>query len=53
MRLTTQKLALVQKISEWLKLRSQTHTDNYQVGFAQYDFFHGGLAEYCIFKAIK
>jgi cyclopropane fatty-acyl-phospholipid synthase-like methyltransferase len=53
MRQTAQKLAPVQKISEWLKLRSQTHTDNYQVGFAQYDFFHGGLAQYCIFRATK
>jgi tocopherol O-methyltransferase len=50
---TAQKLKPVQKISQWLRLRSQTHTDNYNVGFAQYDFFHGGLAQYCIFKATK
>jgi tocopherol O-methyltransferase len=53
MRDTAQRLAPVQKISQWLKLRSQTQTDNYQVGFAQYDFFHGGLAQYCIFKVTK
>jgi tocopherol O-methyltransferase len=47
------QLGPVQKISQWLKLRSQTQTDNYQVGVAQYDFFHGGLAEYCIFRATK
>jgi tocopherol O-methyltransferase len=50
---TAQKLKPVQKISQWLKLRTQTQTDNYQVGFAQHDFFHGGLAEYCIFRATK
>lgn len=50
---TARKLAPVQKISQWLRLRSQTQTDNYNVGLAQYDFFHGGLAEYCIFRAIK
>jgi cyclopropane fatty-acyl-phospholipid synthase-like methyltransferase len=53
MRQVAKKLAPVQKISQWLKLRSKTQTDNYQVGFAQYDFFHGGLAQYCIFKATK
>lgn len=47
------RLKPVQKVSRWLKLRSQTQTDNYNVGFAQYDFFHGGLAEYCIFRATK
>jgi cyclopropane fatty-acyl-phospholipid synthase-like methyltransferase len=47
------QLGPVQKISQFLRLRSQTQTDNYQVGFAQYDFFHGGLAEYCIFRATK
>ena len=53
MRQVAQRLAPVQKLSQWLKLRSQTQTDNYQVGYAQYDFFHGGLAEYCIFKVTK
>jgi tocopherol O-methyltransferase len=53
MRDVAQRLAPVQKISQWLRLRSQTQTDNYQVGFAQYDIFHGKLAEYCIFRAEK
>lgn len=53
MRQVAERLKPVQKVSQWLKLRSQTQTDNYNVGFAQYDFFHGGLAEYCIFKATK
>ena len=53
MRDVAERLKPVQKISRWLRLRSQTQTDNYNVGFAQYDFFHGRLAEYCIFKATK
>ncbi|MFT7531114.1 MAG: tocopherol O-methyltransferase [Gammaproteobacteria bacterium] len=53
MRDVAKRLKPVQKISRWLRLRSQTQTDNYNVGFAQYDFFHGRLAEYCIFKATK
>ncbi|MDQ7090061.1 MAG: methyltransferase domain-containing protein [Methylococcales bacterium] len=47
------RLAPVQKISQWLGLRSKTQTANYKVGFAQYDFFHDKLAEYCIFTATK
>jgi cyclopropane fatty-acyl-phospholipid synthase-like methyltransferase len=50
---TAKRLAPVQKISQWLGLRKQTQSDNYQVGFAQYDFFHNRLAEYCIFTATK
>ncbi|MBL6985967.1 MAG: methyltransferase domain-containing protein [Methylobacter sp.] len=50
---TAQRLAPVQKLSQWLGLRSQAQTDNYQVGLAQYDFFHNRLAEYCIFTATK
>lgn len=50
---TAKKLAPVQKISQWLRLRSETQTGNYQVGFAQYDFFHDRMAEYCIFTATK
>lgn len=50
---TAKKLAPVQKISQWLRLRSETQTGNYQVGFAQYDFFHKRMAEYCIFTATK
>jgi cyclopropane fatty-acyl-phospholipid synthase-like methyltransferase len=47
------RLAPIQKISQWLALRSKTQTANYKVGLAQYDFFHDRLAEYCIFVATK
>lgn len=47
------RLYPVQKISQWLGLRTKIQTGNYQVGFAQYDFFHDKLAEYCIFIATK
>jgi len=50
---TTRRLYPVQKLSQWLRLRSQTQTANYQVGFAQYHFFHDKLAEYCVFTATK
>jgi hypothetical protein len=50
---TATRIAPDQKISKWLGLRKQTQSDNYQVGFAQYDFFHDRLAEYCIFTATK
>ena len=50
---TAKRLAPIHKVSEWLGLRKQTQSDNYQVGFAQYDFFHDKLAEYCIFTATK
>ncbi len=47
------RLLPVQKISQWLKLRSKIQTANFKVSFAQYDFFHNRLAEYCIFVAEK
>lgn len=50
---TATRLAPIHKISQWLGLRSKIQTANYKVGFAQYDFFHNSLAEYCIFTAIK
>jgi tocopherol O-methyltransferase len=53
MRDVAKRLKPVQKLSRWLRLRAQTQTDNYNAGFAQHDFFHGKLAEYCIFKATK
>ena len=49
----TKRLYPIQKISQWLRLRSDTQTANYETGFAQYDFFHDRLAEYCIFTATK
>jgi tocopherol O-methyltransferase len=47
------RLQPVQKISQWLGLRSEGQTANYKVGYAQYDFFHEPLAEYCVFTAQK
>ena len=49
----TKRLYPVQKISQWLGLRSAAQTANYQGGLAQYDFFHDKLAEYCLFTARK
>ncbi|MCK5871868.1 MAG: methyltransferase domain-containing protein [Methylococcales bacterium] len=50
---TAKRLEPVQKISQFLGLRSTAQTANYKVGFAQYDFFHEKLAEYCMFVATK
>ncbi|MCK5727969.1 MAG: methyltransferase domain-containing protein [Methylococcales bacterium] len=50
---TAKRLEPVQKISQFLGLRSKAQTANYNVGFAQYDFFHEKLAEYCMFVATK
>ncbi len=47
------RLYPVQKLSQWLGLRSKAQTANYQAGFAQHNFFHDRLAEYCIFTATK
>jgi len=47
------RLYPIQKLSQWLGLRSKAQTANYKVGFAQHEFFHGKLAEYCIFTATK
>jgi cyclopropane fatty-acyl-phospholipid synthase-like methyltransferase len=49
----TKRLYPVQKISQWLGLRSVAQTANYQGGLAQYDFFHQRLAEYRLFTARK
>ncbi len=43
----------VQKISQWLGLRSKAQTANYQVGLAQHQLFEEKLTEYCIFTAQK
>jgi cyclopropane fatty-acyl-phospholipid synthase-like methyltransferase len=50
---TAKRLAPLHKVSQWLGLRKQTQSDNYQVGFAQYDFFHHKFAEYCMITATK
>jgi cyclopropane fatty-acyl-phospholipid synthase-like methyltransferase len=50
---TAKRLQPLQKISQWLGLRSKAQTANYKVGFAQYDFFHQNFAEYCMFVATK
>ncbi|MCK5872726.1 MAG: class I SAM-dependent methyltransferase [Methylococcales bacterium] len=49
----TKRLYPVQKISQWLGLRSKAQTANYYAGLAQYDMFHNRYAEYCVFTAIK
>jgi cyclopropane fatty-acyl-phospholipid synthase-like methyltransferase len=43
----------VQKLSQWLGLRSKAQTANYQVGLAQHQLFRENLTEYCIFTAQK
>ena len=47
------RLRPVQRISQWLGLRSQAQTANYEVGLAQYVLFNEKLTEYCIFTAEK
>lgn len=47
------RLAPIQKISQFLGLRSKAQTANYNGGLVQYDFFHKPLAEYCFFSATK
>lgn len=47
------RLYPVQKISQWLGLRSRAQTANYYVGLAQYQLFTDKLSEYCIFTARK
>jgi len=47
------RLYPVQKISQWLGLRSRAQTANYYVGLAQHQLFDEKLAEYCIFTAQK
>ena len=47
------RLQPVQKISQWLGLRSKAQTANYLVGLAQHTLFSEKLTEYCIFTAEK
>ncbi len=47
------RLYPVQKISQWLGLRSKAQTANYYVGLAQHQLFAEKLTEYCIFTARK
>ena len=47
------RLQPVQKISQWLGLRSKAQTANYLVGLAQHLLFTEQLTEYCIFTAQK
>jgi cyclopropane fatty-acyl-phospholipid synthase-like methyltransferase len=49
----TKRLYPVQKISEWLRLRSKAQTANYQVGLAQYEIFEQRYAEHSVFTATK
>ena len=50
---TTKRLYPVQKISQWLGLRSKAQTANYQVGLAQYEIFEQHYAEHYVFTATK
>ena len=47
------RLEPVQKISQWLGLRSETQTANFKVGLAQLHLFQNKLVEYGIFSAQK
>lgn len=47
------RLQPVQKLSQWLGLRSKAQTANYLVGLAQHTLFTEKLTEYCIFTAQK
>lgn len=47
------RLQPVQKISQWLGLRSETQTANFKVGLAQQHLFQNKLVEYGIFIAQK
>jgi hypothetical protein len=47
------RLHPIQKISQWLGLRSKAQTANFYAGIAQYDMFRQRFAEYCVFTAIK
>jgi len=47
------RLEPVQKISQWLGLRSETQTANFKVGLAQQHLFQNKLVEYGIFTAQK
>lgn len=43
----------IQKISQWLGLRSKVQTANFKVGLAQYRLFKDKIVEYGIFTATK
>lgn len=47
------RLQPVQKISQFLGMRSKAQTANYLVGLAQHRLFNDKLTEYCIFTAQK
>lgn len=47
------RLQPVQKISQWLGLRTPAQTANYLVGLAQHQLFSENLTEYLIFTARK
>ncbi len=47
------RLLPIQKISQWLGLRTKAQTANYYAGLAQYDMFRERYAEYCVFTATK
>jgi len=47
------RLQPIQKMSQFLGLRSQTQTANFKVGLAQHHLFHHQLVEYGIFTAQK
>ena len=47
------RLKPVQKISQWLGLRTKAQTANYLVGLAQYQLFTEKLTEYLIFVGRK
>ena len=47
------RLHPIQKVSQWLGLRSKAQTANFYAGIAQYDMFRQRFAEYCVFTAIK
>lgn len=47
------RLQPMQKMSQWLGLRSEAQTANFKVGLAQHYLFHNQLVEYGIFSAEK
>ncbi len=47
------RLQPIQKISQWLGLRTATQTANFKVGLAQHHLFHKKIVEYGIFTAQK
>ena len=47
------RLQPIQKMSQWLGLRSETQTANFKVGLAQHHLFLNKLVEYGVFTAQK